>query len=229
MAQKNIYHGREIKFYDYFESKKEGLIREFLAEFPDFYSLEPLRDAARVENQVTAAISQTQNRGTAWKLLLARSSWQDIIDDQELKTKFPTLSSIIDFFGEDNIALVSYSILEANGVIKRHTGPENRAGKFIRIHVPLIVPTGDLGMEVNGEIVNWSDTFGFNNQIIHSVWNDTPSRRLILLIDLRRSHCDLPDADPWTEETNANAVPFPKTENRVVETIIDLVPRIIRK
>lgn len=225
---KNIYKGREIKFYDYFESKKAALIADFLAEFPDFSSTASLKDAARIENQVTAKISQTNNRGTAWKLLLARSSWQDIISDDELKSKFPTLNEIIEFFGEENLALVSYSILEANGIIARHTGPENRAGKFIRIHVPLIVPTGDLGMEVNGEIVDWTDTFGFNNQIIHSVWNDTPYRRLILLIDVRRSHCELPDAPPWTEQTNANAVPFPRTEGKVKENNIELTLRIPR-
>ena len=235
MEYKHIYLGKELPFVDYFESKKESLRNEFLAEYPDFSSTEVLKNSDIMQNNITAKISTTQGRGTAWKMLPVKGSffgeppYYGAHSIEVSKAKFPTMVSIIDFFGFDNLGSVTYSVLEANGIIGRHTGIENRAGKFIRCHIPLIVPEGDLGMEINGEVVDWSESFGFNNQIIHSVWNNTDYRRLVLMIDIKRSHIGLPDAPPWTEETNANAVFFAKTHNKVKMGNQDITPKKILK
>ena len=229
---KIIYRGKELPFFDYFESKKEGLRNEFLAEYPDFSSTQILENSDILQNDITAKISTTRGRGTAWKQLIVKGSYfgkppyYGSYSIEESTAKFPTTVSIIDFFGFDNLGAVTYSVLEANGIIARHTGPENRAGKFIRCHIPLIVPEGDLGMEINGEVIDWAESFGFNNQIIHSVWNNTDYRRLVLMIDIRRSYIGLPDAAPWTEETNANAVPFEKTHNKVIFGPQKIVPAV---
>lgn len=217
MEDKTIYRGKELPFFDFFESKKESLKNEFLAQYPDFNSTEVLNNSDIMQNPITAKISSTQGRGTAWKMLPVKGSffgeppYYGAHSFEESKEKFPTMVSIIDFFGFDNLGSVTYSTLEARGIIARHTGIENRAGKFIRCHIPLIVPEGDLGMEINGEIIGWSESFGFNNQIVHSVWNNTDYRRLVLMIDIKRSHIGLPDAPPFSEDTYTNAVPFPKT------------------
>jgi len=214
---KIIYRGKELPFVDFFEGKKEGLRSEFLAEFPDFSSTEVLNNSDIMQNKITEKISTTQGRGTAWKMLPVKGSffgeppYYGAYSFEESRRKFPTMVDIIEFFGFDNLGSVTYSVLEAHGIIARHTGIENRAGKFIRCHIPLIVPDGDLGMEINGELIDWAEPFGFNNQIIHSVWNHTDYRRLVLMIDIRRSHIGLPDAPHWTEETNIDAIPFPKT------------------
>lgn len=232
---KTIYRGKEIPYADYFESKREDLTKEFLAQYPDFSSTEVLNNSDIMQNKITAKISTTRGRGTAWKLLNIKGSYYGeppyygSQSFDESKAKFPTMISIIDYFGFDNLGSVTYSVVEAHGIIARHTAPENRAGKFIRCHIPLIVPSGDLGMEINGEIVDWSEPFAFNNQIIHSVWNHTDYRRLILMIDLKRSHIGLPDAPPWTEETNANAVFFEKTHNKVAIGSQEIVPARILK
>ena len=232
MEYKTIYRGKELPFADYFESKKAGLVAEFLAQYPDFSSTEVLNNSEIMQNKITAKISTTQGRGTAWKLLQVKGNYYGeppyygSQPFEESKSKFPTMISIIDYFGFDNLGSVTYSVLEANGIIARHTGPENRAGKFIRCHIPLIVPEGDLGMEINGEVVDWSESFGFNNQIIHSVWNNTDYRRLVLMIGIKRSYIGLPDAPPWTEETNADAVPFEKTHNKVTYGPQEIIPAV---
>ena len=232
METKTIRFGKDLPFLDYFESKKEDLRKEFLTQYPDFSSTEVLENSDIMQNDITAKISTTQGRGTAWKLLVIKGvyygnpPYYGTIPFEESREKYPTMVSIVEHFGLDNLGTVSYSVLEANGIIARHTGIENRAGKFIRYHIPLIVPEGDLGMEVNGEIVDWSEPFGFNNQIIHSVWNDTNYRRLVLMIDLRRSHIGLPDAAPWSKRTNIRAVPFPKTENKVIMGPQELIPQV---
>jgi len=75
------------------------------------------------------------------------------------------------------------------------------------------VPQGDIGFEVEGEIVLWDDVFSFNNQKLHSVWNNTPERRLVLLLDLLRDTCDLPPAPAWTPGCNDGVSAFEKTRD----------------
>jgi hypothetical protein len=214
---KTIYRGKELPYVDYFESKKADLTKEFLAQYPEFYTTDPLRDLPMLQNKITAALGSSSTPNSPWELLQIKGTYfgeppyygSQSID--ESRAKFPTAMNIIDYFGPDVVRSISYSVLEPHSTIARHWDVENREGKFIRVHIPLIVPSGDLGIEVNGEIIEWSEPFAFNNLLLHSAWNFTNHRRLIIISDLKRSYLGLPDEPPWTEQTNANAVPFPKT------------------
>jgi len=106
---------------------------------------------------------------------------------------FPTMKGIAEHYG-DICPIIEYSILPAQTIIERHTGQENAEGQNIRIHIPLIVPEGDLFLEAQGEEVDWQHPWGFNNQYIHSAHNNTDEHRLIMLIDLKRTYCGLPPA-----------------------------------
>jgi aspartyl/asparaginyl beta-hydroxylase (cupin superfamily) len=116
----------------------------------------------------------------------------------DMLARFPTAMKLIDEFGDD-CPIASYSILAPNTVINRHTGVENRSGEFIRIHIPLIVPEGDIFFEVNDEIVHWDDIFAFNNQYVHSAHNRTNGWRLCFLIDIRRTRAGLPPGVHYDE------------------------------
>lgn len=209
---KNIYRGREIKFYDYLMSKKDGLLADFLSAHPDFTSDFPLQNPEKFHNTLTARHGTSKDGTNAWKLRPLRSAYQKDITNDEATALYPTAKSILDHFDLNHLNTVSYSILEANSIIHRHTGPENREAKFVRIHVPLLVPEGEMGMEVAGEEINWDDLFGFNNQIVHSVYNYVNKRRLVFMIDISRELLELPDVEPWSEKLNAGIPPFPKTE-----------------
>lgn len=227
----HIYRGKEFIHSEYFESRREALTREFLTEYPDFNSTEKLDKNDEMVDAPSEYIAPTKDRGAGWKKLKFLSTI-DVNTTQETLKRFPTIKEIIDHFGKENIGGLMFSTIEANCIIYRHTGPENKKAKFIRIHVPLIIPEAsidDLGMEINGEVIDWRETFAFNNQIIHSVWNFTPFRRLILLIDLRRTICDMPPAPEWTPETNANAPEFPKTALTGDRKLGPLPPRSIYK
>jgi len=104
---------------------------------------------------------------------------------------YPTAWKLIQEFGDD-CPVASYSYMAPNTVLHRHTGPENRLGEFIRVHIPLIIPPGDLFFEVDGEETNWNDIFAFDNQLVHSAHNLSDGHRLIFLIDLKRSRIGLP-------------------------------------
>jgi hypothetical protein len=113
------------------------------------------------------------------------------IDPDYAERNFPTAYNLIKEFWDD-CPIASYSCMAPNTVLHRHTGPENRFGEYIRIHIPLIIPPGDVFFEVDGEEIDWSDIFGFDNQLVHSAHNLTNEFRLIFLIDIKRSRIGLP-------------------------------------
>lgn len=217
MKSQTIYRGKQLPFADYFESKRVALAAEFLLEYPEFDSPEPLHNLDILQNKITTTLGNSTRSGPPWELLQIKGTYHfngpyrpGLYSIDEARSKFPTATSFVDYFGEA-VRSISYSVLEPHSTIARHWDHENREGKFIRVHIPLIIPSGDLGIEVNGEVVDWSESFGFNNLQLHSAWNFTDHRRLILILDLERSYIGLPDEPPWTQATNAGTVPFPKT------------------
>lgn len=216
-TKQNIWRGDEIKFNKYFLTKVDGLVRDFMAQFPDFCSVAPLENTEGIlkNDFIADRLASPSDRGYSWKKVrvLSKDFGGEELEEV-VRSKYPTAYSIIDYLGKENVKLVTYSILEANSIIYRHTGSENKSSKYIRIHIPLIVPDvtlDEMGMEVNGEIIGWPEVFGFNNQIIHSVWNTTPYRRLVLIVDLSRDFLGIPEGKPWAPEDDWYANPFPKT------------------
>ena len=112
--------------------------------------------------------------------------------------RFKTMKSIGERYG-DICPILEYSILPANSIIERHIGIENKDGKHIRIHIPLIIPKGDIFFEANCEEVDWENPWGFNNQYMHSAHNNTDEHRLIMLIDLERAYCGIPPAPKFRD------------------------------
>ena len=113
---------------------------------------------------------------------------------------FPTMKKIAEHY-QDRCPILEYSILPAQSIIERHIGIENKKGENIRIHIPLIVPEGDLFLEAQGEEVDWQNPWGFNNQYMHSAHNNTDEHRLIMLIDLKRTFVGIPPAKHFKDMT----------------------------
>ena len=112
----------------------------------------------------------------------------------------PTMKKIAEHY-QDRCPILEYSILPAQSIIERHIGIENKKGENIRIHIPLIVPEGDLFLEAQGEEVDWQNPWGFNNQYMHSAHNNTDEHRLIMLIDLKRTYVGIPPAKHFKDMT----------------------------
>ena len=65
--------------------------------------------------------------------------------------------------------------------------PEHRESEgIVRIHLPLIVPEGDIGFSVYGEIIKWVEgrCCAFRISDPHYVWNHTNIDRVNLLVDV---------------------------------------------
>ena len=83
--------------------------------------------------------------------------------------------------------------MEAGGIIEPHTDIENPLHDTIRIHIPLIIPEGDAELEAEGVKTKWTDLFAFDNGAMHSAYNKTNKRRLIYILDIKRSFLALPN------------------------------------
>lgn len=215
LPKKNIYRGREIIHYDYLMGLREELIEEFFKQHPnhegqDFWPT----DALTLPNSWGMSLlkyNHVNEKDNPDKQETAQERMSLIKQYEEAKAKYPVAySKIVDHWGDD-CHVAAYLTMHPGTVLRRHTGDENRDAKYIRIHIPLIIPEGDLGMEIFGEQVSWDDLFAFDNQKIHSAWNFTDKPRLIFLLDLARSACNMPEGDPWDKQRDElDAPPFPK-------------------
>lgn len=201
-----IYRRHEIPIADYLMSFQQALRDEFLfhhvmLDLDRVANITPPSMTARSDlpkevvdylvqdNGSNPNRSMWRTRGLKYTNNPAKMKWQET-DPTALK-KYSTAFKLINEYGDD-CPIANYSLLGPNSKINRHTGIENRDGEFIRIHIPLVIPEGDLYFEVLGEIVRWDDIFAFNNQFVHSAHNNTNKWRLCFLIDIRRTRAGLP-------------------------------------
>lgn len=189
MTRKSIWLREEISIADELLSLVPALREEFLAYHTDFLEGEFSKGIPYVNPLID--ISPYKTRADSWKIdpLKYTNPRHDFVLDKtqkhEYQQRFPTAVALTNKYGTA-CPVSSYSILEHNAIIARHTGVENRDGLYIRIHIPLIVPPGDIFFEVEGVEIDWSDLFAFDNQFIHSAYNYTDKRRLVYLLDLDR-------------------------------------------
>ena len=123
--------------------------------------------------------------------VLYKKQWAD--DEKLIKKNYPTAHKLVKSFGDDcNVA--SYSILKPGARLPLHTGDEeNRYCKYIRCHIPLIIPEGDMGLWVMGQRIGWRDgVFGFDNSGVHIAWSNAKQNRLVFIIDIHRRALGIP-------------------------------------
>jgi hypothetical protein len=208
--EKGIWLREEINIADELMELAPKLTEEFLAFHDDFIDGDFTKGAPYVNE--TFDTSLVQNRSEAWKVDSLKYTYKEkkILNEYfktDKRNRFPTAAYLTEKYGDD-CPCSSYSILDKDSIIYRHTGIENRDNEFIRIHIPLIVPEGDIFFEVEGTEVDWQDLFGFDNQCIHSAYNHTQHRRLVYLLDIHRSVLDIPIGRPYDIHREMLAPPF---------------------
>ena len=199
-----IYRRLEIPYVEHLMTYREGLIEDFLAFHDNWHDLsQPIKGV--VTNNFKGTINSRLTYPDAWKTSWIRYEDRpggNISTNHRHLPYLPTMQKILAEL-EPEMGHLSYSIMEPMTVIDRHTGGENRDGTYLRVHIPLIIPQGDVFFEVNGEEITWAEPFGFNNQYTHSAHNYTNERRLILLIDLKRSFLGLPPAPHFRSKAHS--------------------------
>lgn len=235
---KDIYLRHEISIGDYLMSHQKALRDEFMQGFNTLEEAVNARCSPTMVRQYRSNIGLSDEKVKAldnlmqsrasesdeFKPDLDLKSWKNIgfryerhtedVDinytmaaDSNYAKYYPTAYKLITEFG-DKCPIAQYSAFSPNMILNRHTGPENRTGKYIRIHIPLIIPEGDVFLEVNGEEITWTDLFAFNNQKPHSAYNLTSEYRLIFLIDIEREHIGLPQGKEYDPADEFDVKPF---------------------
>lgn len=222
-----IFRRHELPIADFLLGYREALTKEYMKDFPTleaavkiqgrsvlkpaeekrFYASESELIRRVINNEDSESnVDGWQTTSLVYKNKFNEKESTELNPELALKY-FPVAYEIYKHFGDDCIH-AAYSVMAPQTVLHRHTGPENRTGEFIRIHVPLIIPPGDVFFEVNGEEVTWDDIFGFDNQQVHSAHNYTNEYRLIFMIDIRRSRIGLPPGKPFNKNRQLYSKPF---------------------
>jgi aspartate beta-hydroxylase len=77
---------------------------------------------------------------------------------------------------------VCFSVLTPGSHILPHHGVTNTR---VVTHLPLVVPAGDLALNVGGEPVRWQEgrCFSFDDTFEHEAWNRSDEPRVVMLLD----------------------------------------------
>lgn len=227
--EKLIWYRNEVPLFEELLKYKQGLIDDFmqgyntleeavLAQSENTVSHENYTDDVMemAEGMLVSRDPNTLRWSTdfeAWKSVgirnLVRTQGVVMADDtipEEESKRYPTAMSLLNKYHKDFFGLV-YSAIGPMSILQRHVGPENIDGEYVRIHLPLIVPEGDMFLEVHGQEVTWDDIFAFNNQYLHSAHNYSNEWRLIMIIDLSRELCGIPPGK-YFSEGNEREKPF---------------------
>jgi Aspartyl/Asparaginyl beta-hydroxylase len=183
---------------EYMMSLADRLRDEYINYNIKVIQQDPSKEKLVGENTYQGNIDHLLDRPGTWKSISLKYRHENmVIDaDEELRRYLPTAVALTEYYGDD-CPLSNYSTIEPDTIIHRHTGIENRSGEYIRVHIPLIIPEGDVFFEAAGQVVRWDDIFAFDNQKVHSAWNCTDKRRAVFIIDVRRKRLGLPPGQPY--------------------------------
>lgn len=218
---KKIWRGDEIPIADYLMGFQDALRKEFLDGFDSLeeackkyttdnldlrmfgVGLDETIQGVEIRNPETGKFERDHS---GWKSIQFKYGRHDELidfqfersDQDRIAKKYPTAHKLVKEYG-NFCPIANYSILAPQTILNRHNGPENREGKYLRIHIPLIIPDGTVFLEASGEEVTWDNIWGFNNQHTHSAYNMTDEWRVVFMIDLDMAHIGMepqPAFDP---------------------------------
>lgn len=216
---KKIWRVDEIPIASYLMSFQDALRDEFLNGFETLeeacqtytmnnadlrmfgISLADTKKGVEIKNPDSGEFEGNHN---GWKSIQFKYGRHDELIDFEfsrsdtdlIARRYPTAHKLVKEYGEF-CPIANYSILAPQTILNRHNGPENREGKYLRIHIPLIIPEGDVFLEASGEEVTWDNIWGFNNQHTHSAYNFTNEWRVVFMIDLDMEHIGMEYQKPF--------------------------------
>lgn len=121
-----------------------------------------------------------------WKMIIMKNmgEWDEIN-----KAKYPLFNIFIETFGEQ-CRSAGFSILEPGGEVLTHTDTEEDHERYVIVHVPLVVPNGNVGLKENDELSTWVEgsSFILDVESPHSIWNFTNEPRVVILLELLKEY-----------------------------------------
>jgi hypothetical protein len=196
---RKIFHRKDIHIADWLMSFRDKLVEEYLAYHPDYDTT--FSKSSSIHNPGDVVYPNWKIDTLKNVLLETNTIYSpDNHPNPDLPSNLPTASHIARELGH-NCIMLSYSTMEPGTAIPRHydESPYTKANE-VRIHVPLIIPEGEVWLEVEGSDIEWTDIFAFSTLHVHSAYNRTNKRRLILILDVKRKFLNLLPASPFNRE-----------------------------
>ncbi|GLS26646.1 aspartyl/asparaginyl beta-hydroxylase domain-containing protein [Marinibactrum halimedae] len=103
--------------------------------------------------------------------------------EEEAKQLLPTLAQVVG--NVPSLANAELSILAPGAELRLH---KSAFRCFLRMHLGIIIPKGDVCLELEGERLEWQEgkVMIFDDFYPHRAWNKTEHTRVILMVDLFR-------------------------------------------
>lgn len=196
---RKFFYRKDIHIADWLMSFKDKLTEEYLAYHTDYDTT--FSKGTAIQNPHGIVYSN-------WKVDTLKNVFPEanVVYDPDSHPKsnipvaFPTASHIARELG-NNCVMLTYSTMEPHSFISRHADDQvDTKANQVRIHIPLIIPAGNIWLEIEGEEIDWTDIFAFNTLNVHSAYNRTDKRRLVLLLDVKRDFLNLLPASPFSRE-----------------------------
>jgi aspartyl/asparaginyl beta-hydroxylase (cupin superfamily) len=157
------------------------------SEFPLAEALE--NNVEEISNELFAIDStsfhdepEKIDRSGSWEVMMLYERGRKVYENC---MKCPTAVRLIERYQTVNTlaGLIYVSKLKPKTRIAKHQGPTNLR---LRCHLAIKVPSGDCGIRVNGETLNWSTgkCLVFDDSFEHEAWNNSDSERIVLIVDL---------------------------------------------
>lgn len=181
---------------------RHNLIEDYVEGFDSFdQALEvwsrPVMDTILEVNQRASA--DMFNPGfELWRSTMVK--WYNV-RGQGLESRLATAKQLVSDYDEVMLQC-EYLVMKPGTYLDWHQDLENKDRCCIRLHIPLIVPQGDIGLELRGveSLEHWDRPFAFDNQCWHRAWNRTAQPRLILSVSVLRSYIGI---EPYLDAVNS--------------------------
>ena len=100
--------------------------------------------------------------------------------DTYCNTKSKFLKQLVNNIPKEHLQGIWFSAILPGGIIQWHTDKYDNNSNHIRVHLPLIVPEGDLGITVDKTTYQWKtgEVFCFDPFVVHTAWNRSNGIRL---------------------------------------------------
>lgn len=100
--------------------------------------------------------------------------------DKQCQQHSVFLKELVASIPEKHLLGIWFSAILPGGIIQWHTDKYDSDDNYVRIHLPLIVPEGNIGITVEKTTYKWSrgQLFCFDPFVLHTAWNHTNYLRL---------------------------------------------------
>jgi aspartyl/asparaginyl beta-hydroxylase (cupin superfamily) len=134
-------------------------------------------------NNLKTIITPTQTANIAeWKGSFVYFTKRKQKWDPNAERMSTTLKHLVSIIPETHLSGIWFSALLPGCVIPPHTDNYVSHDPYVRVHLPLIVPEGDLGITIDNQTFQWTrgKVLVFDQNKMHNAWNATNQSRLNL-------------------------------------------------